>query len=133
MALYQELMQRRFSVDRNKQEHLEDEFMNYIDSAFYPHPVHPYTLLRGCLLYTSSIMEYRSCQRHLSGLRSMMLKNEIALTYRRARYGEEDIITSVATAEYTRKTQKNTYTCLLYTSTTYLLSLRVTEHSIQQI
>lgn len=27
-------MQRRFSVDRNKQEHLEDEFMNYIDSAF---------------------------------------------------------------------------------------------------
>ena len=29
------LMQRRFSVDRNKQEHLEDEFMNYIDSAFY--------------------------------------------------------------------------------------------------
>jgi len=31
----------------DKQEHLEDEFMNYIDSAFYPHPVHPYTLLRG--------------------------------------------------------------------------------------
>lgn len=31
------LMQRRFSVDRNKQEHLEDEFMNYIDSVFYPH------------------------------------------------------------------------------------------------
>jgi len=60
--------------------------------------------------YEPSIMEYRSFQRHLSGLRSMMLKNEIALTYLRARYGEEDIITSVATAEYTRKTQKNTYT-----------------------
>ena len=55
-------------------------------------------------------MEYRSFQRHLSGLRSMMLKNEIALTYLRARYGEEDIITSVASAEYTRKNQKNTYT-----------------------
>ena len=53
--------------------------------------------------YEPSIMEYRSFQRHLSGLRSMMLKNEIALTYLRARYGEEDIITSVATAEYTRK------------------------------
>ena len=39
-----------------------------------------------------------------------MLKNEIALTYLRARYGEEDIITSVATAEYTRKGQKNSYT-----------------------
>lgn len=60
--------------------------------------------------YEPSIMEYRSFQRHLSGLRSMMLKNEIALTYLRARYGEEDIITSVATAEYTRKTQNNTYT-----------------------
>ena len=48
-------MQRRFSVDRNKQEHLEDEFMNYIDSAFYPHPVHPYTLLRG---YNSFMRDY---------------------------------------------------------------------------
>lgn len=60
--------------------------------------------------YEPSIMEYRSFQRHLSGLRSMMLKNEIALTYLRARYGEEDVITSVASAEYTRKTDKNTYT-----------------------
>lgn len=60
--------------------------------------------------YEPSIMEYRSFQRHLSGLRSMMLKNEIALTYLRARYGEEDVITSVATAEYTRKGEKNTYT-----------------------
>ena len=49
------LMQRRFSVDRNKQEHLEDEFMNYINSVFYPHPVHPYTLLRG---YNSFMRDY---------------------------------------------------------------------------
>ena len=48
-------MQRRFSVDRNKQEHLEDEFMNYIDSVFNPHPVHPYTLLRG---YNSFMRDY---------------------------------------------------------------------------
>ena len=54
-------------------------------------------------------MEYRSFNGTI-GLRSMMLKNEIALTYLRARYGEEDIITSVATAEYTRKGQKNSYT-----------------------
>ena len=60
--------------------------------------------------YEPSIMEYRPFQRHLAGLRSMMLKNEIALSYLRARYGEEDIITSVATAEYTRKNRKNTYT-----------------------
>lgn len=60
--------------------------------------------------YEPAIMEYRSFQRHLSGLKSMMLKNELALTYLRARYGEEDIITSVATAEYTRKAEKNTYT-----------------------
>lgn len=63
--------------------------------------------------YEPSLMEYRSFQRHLSGLKSMMLKNELALTYLRARYGEEDVITSVATAEYTRKTQKNDYTARL--------------------
>lgn len=60
--------------------------------------------------YEPSIMEYRSFQRHLSGLQSMMLKNEIALTYLRARHGEADVITSVASVEYTRKGQKNTYT-----------------------
>ena len=32
------LMQRRFSVDRNKQEQLEKGFMAYVDSAFYPNP-----------------------------------------------------------------------------------------------
>lgn len=50
-----DLMQRRFSVDRNKREHLEDEFMNYIDSAFYPYPVQPYTLLRD---YGSFMRDY---------------------------------------------------------------------------
>lgn len=50
-----DLMQRRFSVDRNKQEHLADEFMNYIDSTFYPNPVRPYTLLRD---YGSFIRDY---------------------------------------------------------------------------
>ena len=60
--------------------------------------------------YEPSLMEYKSFQRHLNGLKSQMLKNEIALIYLRARYGEEDIITSVASLEYTRKARKNTYT-----------------------
>lgn len=49
------LMQRRFSVDRNKREHLEEEFMNYIDSAMYSHPVQPYTVLRD---YGSFLRDY---------------------------------------------------------------------------
>ena len=60
--------------------------------------------------YEPSIMEYRSFQRHLAGLRSMMFKNELALTYLQARYGEEDIITSVATAEYSRKRKNDVFT-----------------------
>lgn len=75
------------------------ESMKQADSAYYYQK-----------FYEPSIMEYRSFQRHLMGLRSMMLKNELALTYLRSRHGEEDIITSVATAEYSRKTPKNTYT-----------------------
>lgn len=49
------LMQRRFSVDRNKQEQLEKGFMAYVDSAFYPNPVQPYTLLRD---YSSFMRDY---------------------------------------------------------------------------
>lgn len=49
------LMQRRFSVDRNKREHLETGFMGYIDSAFYSNPVRPYTLLRD---YGSFMRDY---------------------------------------------------------------------------
>ena len=50
-----DLMQRRFSVDRNKQEHLQPEFMSYVDSALYPRPVEPYTLLRD---YGSFLRDY---------------------------------------------------------------------------
>lgn len=59
--------------------------------------------------YEPSIMEYKSFERHLTGLRNTMFKNEVALTYLQARYGEEDIITSVATVEYIRKNEKNIY------------------------
>lgn len=50
-----DLMQRRFAVDRNKQERLEKVFMAYVDSAFYPRPVQPYTLLRD---YASFMRDY---------------------------------------------------------------------------
>ena len=49
------LMQRRFNVNRNKQEHLDKEFMDYVDSVCYPHPVQPYTLLRD---YGSFMRDY---------------------------------------------------------------------------
>ena len=50
-----DLMQRRFSVDRNKQERLEPEFMSYVDSTLYPRPLQPYTLLRD---YSSFLRDY---------------------------------------------------------------------------
>lgn len=50
-----DLMQRRFAVNRNNQERLEKEFMTYVDSAFYQHPVQPYTLLRD---YASFMRDY---------------------------------------------------------------------------
>lgn len=49
------LMQRRFSVDRNKQEQLDKEFMAYVDSVCYPNPIQPYTLLRD---YASFMRDY---------------------------------------------------------------------------
>ena len=42
-------------------------------------------------------------ERHLMGLDSRSLKNEIAVEYLQGRYGEEDVITAVATAAYTRR------------------------------
>ena len=50
-----DLMQRRFNVNRNKQEHLDKEFMDYVDSTCYPHPVQPYTLFRE---YGSFMRDY---------------------------------------------------------------------------
>lgn len=49
------LMQRRFNVDRNKQEQLDKEFMAYVDSVCYPNPVQPFTLLRD---YASFMRDY---------------------------------------------------------------------------
>ena len=60
--------------------------------------------------YTPGLTEARSFMRHLEGLKSRSYKNEIAVTYLQGRYGEEDVITSVASAYYTRKERRDTYT-----------------------
>lgn len=49
------LMQRRFNVNRNNLEKLDEEFMAYVDSVCYPNPVQPYTLLRD---YASFMRDY---------------------------------------------------------------------------
>lgn len=60
--------------------------------------------------YEPTLIEQQSYTRHLTGLINKSLKNEISLQYLQGRYGEEDVITSVATAEYSRTTQKNVFT-----------------------
>jgi tetratricopeptide (TPR) repeat protein len=60
--------------------------------------------------YLPSRMEEASFRQHLKGLEHRIFRNEVALTYLRARYGESDAVTSLATAEYTRITPQNSYT-----------------------
>lgn len=60
--------------------------------------------------YEPSLIEQHSYTRHLTGLLNKTLNNEIGLQYLQARYGEEDVITSVATAEYSHTTRNNVFT-----------------------
>lgn len=60
--------------------------------------------------YEPTLLEQQSYTRHLTGLMNRAFKNEIGLQYLQARYGEEDVITSVATVEYSRTTRKNVFT-----------------------
>ena len=53
--------------------------------------------------YTPGEGEAATFKRHLDGLESRSYKNEIGAEYLQGRYGEEDVITSVATLSYTRK------------------------------
>lgn len=64
--------------------------------------------------YNPSFMEALSFNRHLNGLIAKSKKNEIGLDYLQARYGEQDIITSIAMVHYTRKNLKNSYTGRLF-------------------
>ena len=58
--------------------------------------------------------EAKSHQRHLDGLQSRSYKNEVFLEYMQGRYGEADILTSVATAAYTRKLKRDNVTGRIY-------------------
>lgn len=60
--------------------------------------------------YKPGIGEVRSHERHLEGLLSRSYKNEVSLEYLQGRYGEEDVLTSVATASYTRKMKSDLLT-----------------------
>ena len=55
-------------------------------------------------------MEESDFKHHLDLLASRGLRNEVSLEYLQGRYGEADVITSVATASYTRKAKNNNYT-----------------------
>lgn len=58
--------------------------------------------------------EVKSHKRHLAGLQSRSYKNEVFLEYMQGRYGEADILTSVATAAYTRKLKRDNLTGRIY-------------------
>ena len=53
--------------------------------------------------YTPGSEEAASFRRHLDGLESRSYKNEVGAEYLQGRYGEADVITSVATLSYTRE------------------------------
>lgn len=54
-------------------------------------------------------LEAAEFKRHMADLKQKNNSNTIALEYIRGRYGEADIITSVATASYEHRTKKNAY------------------------
>lgn len=60
--------------------------------------------------YKPGIEEAESFKRHIDGLLSRSYRNEISLEYLQGRYGEEDVITSVASASYIRKNAYNLFT-----------------------
>ena len=54
--------------------------------------------------------EAAAFNRHLAGLESRSFKNEIGAEYLQGRYGEADVLTSVATLSYTRKEKSDIFT-----------------------
>ncbi|MGL4851047.1 MAG: tetratricopeptide repeat protein [Phocaeicola sp.] len=79
------------------------EKMHQYDSAYHYQKV-----------YVPGLIELPSFKCHLNGLLAKGLKNEIGLDYLQARYGDADIITSIAMAYYTRKGKRNIYTGRLF-------------------
>lgn len=60
--------------------------------------------------YIPGVTEAADFERHLNGLRSQSLNNELAAEYLQGRYGEADVITAVGTLSYTHRRKKNAYT-----------------------
>ena len=75
------------------------EAMHKYDSAYY-YQRH----------YVPGITESADFMRHLDGLQNKVLKNVLSAEYLRGRYGEADVITSVASLSYTYRGKKNSYT-----------------------
>lgn len=65
------------------------------------------------LKYTPGSAEAASFKRHLDGLESRSYKNEVGVEYLQGRYGEADVITSVATASYTRIAENDIFNARL--------------------
>lgn len=60
--------------------------------------------------YIPGITEVSEFKRHLNGLQNRAFNNEIIAEYLQGRYGEDDVITAVATLSYTHRNKRNAYT-----------------------
>lgn len=60
--------------------------------------------------YRPSLMEFEGHKLRLEKLAARSAKNTISLEYLQARFGEQDVLTSVVTASYSHTEDKNTYT-----------------------
>lgn len=77
--------------------------LNKFDSAYYYQKA-----------YSPTFIEAPKFNRHLNGLIAKSKKSEIGISYLQGRYGEADLITSIAMMHYTRKSKKNSYTGRLF-------------------
>lgn len=61
------------------------------------------------MFYEPALMEYKGHSKHIQYLKSRTYKNKIGMYFLWSRYGDVDAISSIATIEYTRFTEKNTF------------------------
>lgn len=59
--------------------------------------------------YQPTLLDFPEIRQRLKGLQARCARNIIGVEYLQGRYGQEDIITSVATASYSRLTLRNTW------------------------
>ncbi len=60
--------------------------------------------------YRPGLEDFQEYRRHMNGLIAEGYKNELTFDYLQGRYGEEDVITSVAQVAYSKKKPNDTYT-----------------------